>query len=152
MKKLKIVKRVYKKPGTMPLLLSPRPEESMKLSEWLAYQEHGQLVQVTYQRLSPAKTNSQLAYYYGVLIPSGIATFKESQGDDSIPGFTINDQPVKATKETMDIYFKKIYEQYQLAKDISKESMSIEEFSKFLDWLVDWFDGQGVVPPEAEKK
>ena len=147
MKKLQLIQRVDKIVG----LIFPTPEECEKQSKWLALREHGQLVQVTLQDWSPPKTNPQLAYYYGVIIPFAKQVFWESQGDDSIPGFTINGEAVRATKETLDVFFKSMYERYQLSDEISKESMSIEEMGKFMDWIGKWFfNTYGIMPPEAK--
>ena len=101
-----------------------------------------------------AKTLPQLAYWYGVVVPTAVEGFIEAGydalGEIHMGEFTVD---VRTDADTVDRFLKGLYRLHTGAKVVSKARMSTEEMSGLIDFAVRWIvTNLGVVvqPPPQE--
>ena len=114
-----------------------------------------QVIEMTLQKRRHAKTNPQLAYWYGVLCPFTVGAMRDlgynTLFDVSVGMYRVD---VATSNDTVDLLFKTLFmhhkglEKLPLKRDMTDETMSeLIEFS--LTWLA---ENLGVTPPEIEKE
>ena len=120
---------------------------------WIAGLPEGAMVEETLKQYRPPKTNPQLGYWFGVVIPHAVAVLIEA-GHDTLYEITVGDLKVgvATTKDTVDLLFKTLFrERLRLAKQPWKRNMTTEQMSALIDfglmWLVTTF---GFVVPEPK--
>ena len=106
---------------------------------------------LTLSRTVASKTNEQLGYYFGVVVPTAFRQMI-SDGNRSIM-VHINDKfkELPLTEEVVDSMFKKIWADSKGCKVKSKADMSIEECSELIDISIMWAErylGCHIPPPE----
>ena len=113
-----------------------------------------QVVDGEFKRHRPAKTQAQLGYWFGVLMPFICAELRaqghDSMGEVDMYGFKT---PLETTPELIDSVMKKMYAtSKQLKEPPLKRKMNTEEMASLIDFAVMWTaEKLGVIAPEPVK-
>ena len=134
-----------------------RREQCNLYENWLSKQKEGQLIEVTYTRKHPDKTNEQLRYYHGLLMSWAEETFL-NHGHNTLPEFKILvngvEHEIETNKDNIDLMFKQFFFIYKNPDQfLNKADMSIEQMSQYIEYIIDYFLTKfGKKAPEAKKK
>lgn len=114
----------------------------------------GTLIEMTLKKSRPEKTNAQLGYYYGVLVPFAVEELREA-GHDELFSIAVGNMEtgVETNKDTVDLLFKTLFRAHKSLKHLPlKRSMTDEEMSQLIDFTLIWLaKNLGVAAPEPTK-
>ena len=113
----------------------------------------GQIVQVTIRKARHDKTQPQLGYWYGVLMPFACDVLREA-GYDELFEVAIGDLKagVQTTPVTCDLLFKTLYgASVQAGGPVQKRTMTDEEMGQLIDFTATWLaKNLGAIAPQPE--
>ena len=122
---------------------------------WVQSLDAKQIVEVTFEKRRHAKTNPQLGYWYGVLMPFAVQELREA-GYDTLFDVSIGDLKtgVETNKDTCDLLFKTLFKAHKQMPDMPlKRDMSDAEMSELIDFALQWLaKNLGAVAPVPEEK
>lgn len=122
------------------------------ISDQLATWEQGQKGYVTITKTGRRKSREQLGYYYGKILPMAFEDFKHDQGITL--NFNIGKKHVTLplTLETVDLFFKLNYAEYNEGVYQDKAEMNMAECAAFEDYVIKWlYTWRNVHVPPADK-
>jgi hypothetical protein len=119
---------------------------------WIRSQENGQTFRIEVKPLRATKTLQQLAYYYGVVIPSVIEWMKD-QGWSEL-GFIkiLNTRvPLAIDVDNTDSYLKVLYATSRgIEYEVKKARMTKHQMIDFLNFILAWAFENGICIPTPE--
>ena len=102
--------------------------------------ENGDTVEVKIKKQGRKKTNPQLGYWYGVLIPFAVDALREA-GHDTLFDISVGDfkTGVATNKETVDLLFKTLFMHHASEKNLPlKRNMTTQQMSDLIDFALKW--------------
>ena len=117
-----------------------RPHQRTIYDAWTSKLEEDDTVSMQLAKHRPHKTNAQLSYWYGVLIPHTVDALREA-GHNSIFDVSVGEFEVgvDTDADSVDLLLKVLFKAHkQLDKLPLKRDMSTEEMSLLIDWALNW--------------
>lgn len=116
------------------------PHQGVLYRAFLNKLKEGDTVEIQLKKQGRKKTNPQLGYWYGVLVPCVVDGLIEA-GYNTLASSEVygieNEQ--ETNKKTVDELLKKGYKQYKsLEKVPEKTHMTTEEMSDLIDYALEW--------------
>jgi hypothetical protein len=115
--------------------------------------KEGDTVEIRLKKQGRKKTNPQLGYWYGILIPCTIEGLREV-GHSTLFDITVGEHRVgvETDTDTTDILLKTLYKAHKgLDKLPLKRNMTTEEMSGLIDFALGWVaENLGVFVPAPE--
>jgi len=130
-----------------------RPYHEDIYRAWVDKIEEGQTVEAKFKENRPMKTLPQLGYYHAVMLPFAVEGFLELGHDVLYVASVFGcDDEEKTTVDSMDKYFKGLYQGYKgLKKRPRKRDMTVDDFSEFISFLLKWMaEKPGIFCPTPE--
>lgn len=131
-----------------------RPHQDVLYYTYVDKLDQDRTVEITLKPNKPSKTNSQLGYWYGVLMPfaqnSLVALGHDTLFDTNVCGFTTG---VETTRETTDLLFKTLYKAHKNLNYLPlKRKMTTEDMSSLIDFTLKWLaTNLGVYAPTPKE-
>ena len=121
---------------------------------WVGRLPDKAVVEMSLQPRRHAKTNPQLGYWYGVLMPFAVEVLCEA-GHDTLFDVSVGKLKtgVETNVDTCDLLFKTLFMQHkQYDKLPLKRDMTDEQMGELIDFTVMWLvQNLGVTPPEPKE-
>jgi len=115
--------------------------------------EEGDTVEIRLKKQRRKKTNPQLGYWYGVLVPFTVDALRQA-GHDTIFAISVGEftTGVETSKDTVDILLKTLFKSHKQLNELPlKRDMTTEEMSELIDFSLKWLaEGLGVFCPTPE--
>lgn len=134
--------------------------------KWYKYQEvlyqafldklkDGDTIEIKIKKQGPQKTNRQLSYWYGVLVPFAVNALHEA-GNDTLFDVSVGDfkTGVATDNTTVDIFFKTLFKVHTSADKLpQKRNMTTKDMSDLIDFSLRWLaENLGVYCPTPDQK
>ena len=120
---------------------------------WLKGLKDGLYVMAAKRKTEP-KTNPQLAYWYGVVIPTAKEALVEA-GYNELGELKYGDLTVgmRTDADLVDALLKGLYRLHANTDEVRKAKMSVREMSELIDFAVMWIaENLGVVVPAPQEE
>jgi hypothetical protein len=112
--------------------------------------KEGDTVEVSLKKQRRKKTNPQLGYWYGILIPFAVDALREA-GHNTLFEVSVGNLKtgVSTDKETVDLLFKVLFKTHASADKVpQKRNMTTEQMSELIDFALKWLaENLGVFAP-----
>ena len=121
---------------------------------WVAGIPEEKWVRAEFKMQNPDKTHEQLKYWYGVVVEEVLAGLKEAGNDSLGDAMTKFPVPLAINKDDVDRLLKKVWQENQrLEKTPNKASMTKEDMSNMIDFILNWAAQYlRIVIPEPRKE
>ena len=129
------------------------PHQGVLYEAFIKKLKEGDTVEIQLKKQGRKKTNPQLGYYHAVMLPFAVEGFLELGHDVLYVASVFGcDDEEKTTVDSMDKYFKGLYQGYKgLKKRPRKRDMTVDDFSEFISFLLKWMaEKPGIFCPTPE--
>lgn len=116
------------------------PHQGILYKSFVDKLEEGDTVEIRLKKQQRTKTNPQLGYWYGVLIPFAVNVLREA-GYNTLFDISVGDLKtgVATNKDTVDLLFKTLFMHHVSEKNLPlKRNMTTQEMSDLIDFALKW--------------
>lgn len=119
--------------------------------EWVETLEDKECYEATFVGVGSTKTNEQLGYFFGSIVPDVIAGLKHLGWDEVGTRDVLGTQvPMAVNVENVDYLLKLVYSIEFGAPIPSKAKMSVETMTRFIDCVRRWAHTNGIPTHDSE--
>ena len=130
------------------------PHQGVLYRAFLNSLKEGDTAEITIKKQGRKKTNPQLGYWFGVLIPFAVEALREA-GHDTIFDIAVGDfkTGVATDKDTVDLLFKTLFKAHRRARELPlKRNMTTAEMGELINFALKWLaENLGVFCPTPKE-
>lgn len=131
------------------------PHQGTLYQSFMDELEEGDTVEIKLKKQQRTKTNSQLGFWFGVLIPFAVNALREA-GYDTLFDISVGDLKtgVATNKDTVDLLFKTLFMHHASEKSLPlKRNMTTQQMSDLIDFALKWMaQNLGAFCPTQEER
>lgn len=130
-----------------------RPHQKTLYNVFVGQLQEGDTVHMRMEKNRPRKTNPQLSYWYGIVLPYTVEGMRNAGHstvcEASIFGFNV---PIATDRDSVDWMYKSMFQAHKmLDRKVEKTKMSVDEMSELIDFALTWAgENLGIYIPTPE--